>query len=103
MEDREERRIRKRVLALAGVLALTLAAFGLLLYDAQVANADYYREASRKRIANRETVEASRGIITDRAGRVLVGNKTTYQVTLDLSAMGDQASDTLLRLLEICR
>lgn len=50
-------------------------------------------------------VQAARGNITDRYGRVLVTNKASYVVTLDLSAMGqpeDQAQ-VVEQLLQLCR
>lgn len=49
-------------------------------------------------------VQAARGDITDRYGRVLVTNKASYVVTLDLSAMGqpeDQAK-VVQQLLALC-
>ena len=91
------------VAALTALLFLVL--FGLL-YRYQVVEAiDQDSAQSINTLATQETVPAARGIITDRDGEVLVGNETQYQVTLDLNAMGDAASQgqTVLHLLEICR
>ena len=76
-----------------GVIALMAALFLLffaVLYDLQVVNGGDYRARSTRSITNKETVEAVRGQILDSSGRVLVSNRATYQVTLDLSAMGGE-------------
>ena len=39
-------------------------------------------------VAENETVPASRGLILDRNGKVLVSNEISYQVTLDMGRMG---------------
>ncbi len=85
--------------------ALLLGAFAGVLYDLQVVNGAYYQGVSVRRITNRETVEAARGEILDRYGRVLVSNRATYQVTLDTSMMGEEAqrNANLLELISICR
>ena len=65
----------------------------------------YYLEQSTRKIANTETVQAARGEILDRYGRVLVSNRASYQVSLDTSLMGDiqGRNTTLLKLLAVCR
>lgn len=95
--------IRSRVvIALMGVV---LGAFLWALFDLQVVHGSYYLEQSTRKIANIETVQAARGEILDRYGRVLVSNRATYQVTLDTKLMGDiqGRNGTILALLEICR
>ena len=84
--------------------ALFLLFFGVL-YNLQIVNGATYRERSAKRIARVETVEASRGELLDCNGRVLVSNRATYQVTLDVSMLGTpkERNATLLQLLEVCR
>ena len=86
-------------------LAVVLTAFGWVLFDLQVVNGSYFLEQSTRKIANTETVQAARGNILDRYGRVLVSNRATYQVTLDTSLMGTGQSrnETVLALLEVCR
>ena len=93
------------MLVLVALLAVFMGAFVWLLYRTQIQNGDYYLNLSLRKISNEETVEAARGVITDRYGRVLVDNRRSYQVTLDPSVMGDDAARnaTLLRLLTICR
>lgn len=87
------------------VLAALMVGFLWLLWDLQVVNGALYRSQSVRKITHTETVEAARGPILDRYGRVLVSNRTTYQVTLNTSLMGKEESrnPNLLRLLAICR
>jgi penicillin-binding protein 2 len=76
-----------------------------VLFDLQVVNGSYYLEQTTKKIANTETVQAARGEILDRYGRVLVSNRATYQVTLDTSLMGttQERNQIILGLLAVCR
>ena len=60
---------------LVGIFALCLGLFIAVLYDAQVVNHDAYLARSSTQVTASETVEASRGIITDRNGKVLVSNR----------------------------
>ena len=98
-------RFTLRLRFVAGIMAGVLLLFFGVLYNLQIVNVDDYRRQATARIANQETVEAARGEITDRYGRVLVSNKTIYEVTLDRSTLGEEAqrNATLLKLLEICR
>ena len=50
-------------------------------------------------------MEASRGIITDRSGRTLVTNQSTYSLTFDASLLkpGENQNDAILRLVTLCR
>ena len=91
-----------RVRGIAGVLFLILLLFVWVLYDLQYVHGADYLEQSRRKIAKTETVEASRGDILDRYGRVLVTNRESYNVSLDTSFMED-VNGTLGRLLDICR
>ena len=98
-------RFTLRLRFVAGIMAGILLLFFGVLYNLQIVNVDDYRRQATARIANQETVEAARGELTDRYGRVLVSNKTIYEVTLDRSTLGEEAqrNATLLKLLEICR
>ena len=59
----------KRLLALAGFLSAALVIYVGVLYNIQVNQHDYYLAKSIRTITRVETVEASRGVITDRSGR----------------------------------
>ena len=96
------KQFRWRVRGIAGVLFLILLLFVWVLYDLQYVHGADYLEQSRRKIAKTETVEASRGDILDRYGRVLVTNRESYNVSLDTSFMED-VNGTLGRLLDICR
>lgn len=87
------------------VLAIILGLFTWVLYDLQITHGADFRSQSVRKITKTETVEAARGQILDRYGRVLVSNRTSYQVTLDTGVMGAEAerNPNLLALLAICR
>ncbi len=92
-----------RVRSILLILAALLVGFIWVLYDLQVVHGAEYLEKSQRRIANTETVEAARGKILDRYGRVLVSNRTSYKVTLNASLMGKSRNDVISSLLAICR
>lgn len=87
------------------LLCAVIALFAWVLFDLQVVNGSYYLEQSTRMIASTEPVQAARGAILDRYGRVLVSNRAAYQVTVDTRLMADEAerNETVLKLLEICR
>ena len=94
---------RTRLRVLYGILILCLLIFAVVLYNAQIVEgADYYA-TSASRIAQQEPVEASRGILTDRNGKVLVSNRQVYTVTFDedLLAEGDDINQAILSLVEL--
>ena len=62
-----------------------------------------YLARSQNSIAETQTVEAARGDILDRYGRVLVSNRVTYQVALNTDAMEKNRNDILLALIRIAR
>ncbi len=94
-----------RLYALGGFLLAILFAYGSVLYDTQITNGSYYLEQSVRTITNTETVEASRGILTDRNGQVIVSNRQTYALTFDASLLdnGDDENAAILRLIQLCR
>lgn len=97
-------RFRSQVLLLLSVLATV--GFLVLLYDAQIRNGiDIDASTAANTIVTQETVEAARGEITDRYGRVLVSNQTVYHALLDVGAMGDYSGQVAVvrRLIEICQ
>lgn len=101
----EGKQFHIRTLVVAGVLAALLLVFAGALYQLQIVKGDEYRAASTVKIANVETVEAARGEIVDRYGRSLVGNRATYEITLNTSVMGKEAERNaiLLELIHICQ
>ena len=104
MGENKQLQIRLRVIA-SGVLFLSLV-FLILLYMATIANGLDERESAEvNTVVTTSTVNAARGNITDRYGRTLVTNRTEYNVTLDVGAMGDVDDQlkVLTTLLDICR
>lgn len=102
----KHRQFRLRSLAVC-IFGLVMTGLFLgVLYDAQIRHGiDIDASTAANTIVTQETVEAARGIITDRYGRVLISNQTVYNVTLDVGAMGDytQQAATLRRLMAVCR
>ena len=109
----ESKQFNRRVLAVILLLAVMLTGMGATLYDLQIIQGEDYYQQSQRKISETETVEAARGQILDRNGRVLVSNEAVYQVTLDTSLMSedrdkdgsgeDDRNDTLLSLIRIAR
>ena len=108
MLDRKNDRpriVQRRFGVLLVLWIVLLGVFGTVLYDLQIVHGADFLERSKRKISLAETVEASRGLLLDSYGRVLVSNYTSYQVTLDTSLMGDdEQRNTLLdELLQLCR
>jgi penicillin-binding protein 2 len=93
----EQRRFEQRSL-IAGVLmvVLTLTLIGRL-YLLQVVRHDYYADLSQGNRVRTEPIPASRGLILDRNGAVLVNNEPAYQLELTREQVPD-LNDTLKRL-----
>ena len=96
---------RGRLYALVAALGLMLLLFLIALYDAQVLHGSENRARSIASNATEESVEASRGIITDRNGKSLVSNRLAYTLTFDKSGFADDAAlnDTIWRLIRLCQ
>ncbi len=100
----ETKKLRLRMLALCGFFLLVLSVFCAEMFDAQIVHGAEYRAMAAKTNTRVETVEASRGIITDRNGKVLVSNRAVYTLTFDPSHVADDAlNEDLLRLLALLR
>ena len=96
---------QKRLYFFLGFLALILAAFVVTLYFTQVVHGSEYRARSISSNATTEAVEASRGILTDRNGKVLVSNQLTYTMTFSREDFTDDASlnEAIWRVIKLCR
>ena len=102
MDHKERKNLRLGLLGAFGVGVLLI--YLGLLFDIQVTNHDYYLSQSIRSIARTETVEASRGLITDRNGKSLVSSRPCYNLTFDASLLkdGQDENEAILRLLELC-
>jgi penicillin-binding protein 2 len=96
----EQRIFRSRTfgaLVIIGLASLTL--LGKLLY-LQIIRHDYYLELSQGNRVRQDPIPASRGLILDRRGRVLVDNEPAFQLELIPEQTPDLA-DTLRRLADL--
>ena len=97
---------RRRVYVLLGFFCAFLVLFFAVLYDAQVVHGSENRARSITSNTASETVTASRGIITDRNGKVLVSNRLAYTLVVDKSSFGkDEAAlnDAIWQLVQLCQ
>ena len=101
--DRKEMQ-NTRLYLLAFLLVLILVAYLFVLYDVQIIHHDDYAAQAIRSIPREEKVEASRGIITDRNGKPLVSNRSTYDLTFDAALLspGDDSNEAILRLVQLC-
>lgn len=99
----EKKQFHRRGLGMLLLLTVILFGLGSSLYDAQMIHGAEYLARSQNSIAETQTVEAARGDILDRYGRVLVSNRVTYQVALNTDAMEKNRNDILLALIRIAR
>ena len=95
----------RRLYILGGFLMAVLAIYIGVLFDIQYNQGEEYLEKSVRTITKTETIEASRGVITDRNGRELVSNRQTYDLTFDTSMLskGDDKNQAILRLIQLFR
>lgn len=103
MNQRPSQLTRFRVMA--AMALVVLAIYLVVLFNTQVVHHEEYLAKSIQTITRMENVEASRGIITDRSGRTLVTNQSTYSLTFDASLLkpGENQNDAILRLVTLCR
>ncbi len=102
----DTKQFHRRVWIMLLLLSLMLLGMGATLYDLQIVHGKDFYQQTQHRIAETEKVEAARGQLLDRNGRVLVSNRVVYQVTLDLDHMGDEGNDpasVLLSLIQTAR
>ena len=103
---------------LLGIYTVCLLLFVGVLYDTQILNGKTFLSQSTTQVTTSKTVESSRGIITDRNGKVLVSNREIYTITFDPEQVRDEegltpgegntvhsesAANALLRLLRLCQ
>ena len=96
---------RSRLVLLVCFFLAVLTAYVGVLYDTQITHGDEYITRSVHTITHTETVEAARGILTDRNGQPLVVNRQTYDLTFDPDLLGeeDDLNLAILRLVELLR
>lgn len=100
----EPKKLRRRLFALCALFMLCLVVYIVTMFNAQIVHGADYRALSVRTNTIVEPVEASRGIITDRNGKVLVSNRAVYTLTFDPSLVesGDINAE-LIRLIALLR
>ncbi|MCI8423606.1 MAG: penicillin-binding protein [Lawsonibacter sp.] len=99
----DTKQFHRRVWAVVVLLCLMVTGMGTTLYDLQINQGKSLYEQTQHTISEQQTVEAARGQILDRNGRVLVSNKVIYQVTLDTKVMEGRRNQVLLQLIHAAR
>lgn len=89
MEHLPQQDQRPQINGLLGAVALLFAVLVLRLFYLQITtSADYARESEENRIAQKR-IKAPRGLIYDRAGRILARNRAFYTVSLERTTRKD--------------
>ena len=99
---------KQRLIGLAAVFAVLLTVYFVALYKLQIIEGEKYYEESRNNMVTTSTVTAARGNILDRYGRVLVTNKSCYNLTINTDELfpNDGSIDsnaTILKLVKMIR
>ena len=99
----DAKQFSQRIIILFLLFALCLLGFFAVLFDAQVVHGEETLQRSASTITYQENVSASRGILTDRNGKVMVGNQMVYTLTFDSSSFSthEEINDAVLRLLNL--
>ena len=98
----DPKRFNRRLIALGAVVFLCALVFVVTMFDAQILNGDDYLAKSIRTNAKVETVKGTRGVITDRNGKILVSNRAVYTLNFDTSLVSsDELNDALLRLIDL--
>ena len=94
-----------RFYVLIAALGLMLLLFLAALYDAQILNGSENRARSIASNATWQTVEASRGILTDTNGKVLVSNRLAYTLTFNKKNFqsDEELNAAIWRLIALCQ
>ena len=98
----DAKRFTRRLIVLGGMVFLCALLFVVTMFDAQIVHGDDYRAQSVRTNTRAETVKSSRGILTDRNGKVLVSNRAVYTLSFDSSLVpAEELNDALLRLVTL--
>lgn len=93
-----------RVGVLVLLIAMMAGIFGVRLYDVQVTQAAAVDRTPSGSHTYRTRVTAARGEILDRNGKVLIGNRASYNLTLIYAVIfsADNPNENLRRLTNLC-
>lgn len=92
-----------RVATMILLLVVLLVVYLVFLYKAQIIEGEEYYHRNDQISNTERTVTAARGNILDRYGRLLVGNKECYNLTIDTNKLfaSSDPNATLLELVEL--
>ncbi|MBQ3104065.1 MAG: penicillin-binding protein A [Oscillospiraceae bacterium] len=96
--------LTRRLAVLVLFMAVCIGLYTYILYDTQIVHGEEYLQQSVRTITISEPVETSRGILTDRNGKVLVSNRLSYALTFDSDLLGEgqDLNQEIWKLMEIC-
>ncbi len=96
--------LTRRLPFLVLFMILCLGLYTYILYDTQIVHGEEYLQQSVRTITISEKVETSRGILTDRNGKVMVSNRSTYSLNFDASLLGKEQNlnQEIWRLMQLC-
>jgi len=98
--DEPAPRITRRGLMLLGIQAGVAGALAWRMRDLQLVQNEHYRLLAEENRVNIRLIPPARGVITDRNGQLIAGNRQNYRVVLVREQAGD-AQAVLARLGEI--
>jgi penicillin-binding protein 2 len=93
-------RITRRALMLLGLQAGVIGGLGWRMRDLQVVQNEHYRMLAEENRINIRLIPPARGILYDRQGRVMAGNRQNYRIVMIREQAGDPAA-VLARLATI--
>ena len=107
----DEKRFHRRANVLLLIFTLCLFFFAGILYSAPIVNGSEYLARSTTQVTTSQTVKSSRGIITDRNGKVLVSNQEIYTISFDPDQVPSEegvprqesVARAVLRLIQLCQ
>jgi penicillin-binding protein 2 len=82
-------RITRRGLMLLAIQAGVVGALGWRIRDLQILQNEHYRLLAEENRINIRLIPPARGIITDRNGRVMAGNRQNYRIAMVREQAGD--------------
>ena len=93
----------RRLFVLVGFLFVVFFLYTIFMYRTQIVQGSEFRAQSMASNATEVVVESSRGVITDRNGKLLVSNRLTYtlQFSGDAFSNDDELNRAIWRLLEL--
>ena len=99
----DAKQLSRRLVIIGALFAVCLGCFMIALFDAQVVHGEENLKKSVSTITRRESVSASRGILTDRNGKVLVSNQLVHTLSFDSSSFSssEEMNEAILRLLNL--